>query len=208
MTDHVLVGGGALAREIHDWFGPTLASAGHRFVGYLEDADYSTNDTKLALPQLGPVSGYRPVEGHLLVLAIADPNAKSRVTCDLIAAGALFATLLHPTAWVSASARIGTGTVVSVFADISANAVLGAFTMLNGYASVGHDVVLGDCCTLSGYVDLTGAVTVGRQCFFGSGSRVLPRVGIGARCVVGAGAVVVRSVPDCTTLYAAPARRL
>jgi hypothetical protein len=34
MTDYVLVGGGAFAREIHDWFAPGL-SGDDRFVGYL-----------------------------------------------------------------------------------------------------------------------------------------------------------------------------
>ncbi len=207
MTDHILVGGGALAREIHDWFRPSLALAGHRFVGYLDDTDQPMHGTGHDLPQLGPITGHRPGAASL-VLAIADPPAKAQITQDLLAAGGVFATLLHPTAWISASATIGHGTVVSVFADVSANATLGRFSMLNGYASVGHDTVLGECSTLSGYVDLTGAVTVGRQCFFGSGARVLPKLVIGDRCMIGAGAVVVRSVPDDVTLYAAPARRL
>jgi hypothetical protein len=33
MTDYVLVGGGAFAREIHDWFAPGLPRD-DRFVGY------------------------------------------------------------------------------------------------------------------------------------------------------------------------------
>ena len=208
MTDHILVGGGALAREIHDWFSPMLALAGHRFAGFIDDTNGPMQDTGHALPQLGHISAFQSNPEHLLVLAIGSPHAKAKITHDLLSRGARFATLLHPSAWVSASARIGRGSVVSVFADISANAVLGDFSLLNGYSSVGHDVHLGDCSTLSGYVDLTGAVQVGRECFFGSGARVLPKVVIGAHCMIGAGAVVVRSVPDGATLYAAPARRL
>lgn len=208
MTDHILVGGGALAREIHDWFSPSLALAGHRFVGYIDDTDQPMRGTGHELPQLGPITGYLANAGPLLVLAIADPRAKAVITLNLLGRGAVFATLLHPTAWISASAKIGQGSVVSVFTDVSANAVLGEFSLLNGYASVGHDGELGDCSTVSGYVDLTGAVRVGRECFFGSGARVLPKLSIGERCVIGAGAVVVRSVPAGVTLYAAPARRL
>ena len=49
---------------------------------------------------------------------------------------------------------------------------------------------------------------LGEGAFFGSGARVLPGVRVGRGCVIGAGAVVVRSAPDGTTLYAAPAKRL
>ncbi len=208
MTDHVLVGGGALAREIHDWFAPSLSLNGHRFVGYIDDTDQPMRGTGHDLPQLGPITGFRTPQNWLLVLAIADPKSKAAITGKLLDAGAQFATLLHPTAWVSASAKIGRGTVVSVFADISANAVVGEFCLLNGYASVGHDAMLGDHSTVSGYVDLTGGVRIGRQSFLGSGARVLPHLVLGERCIIGAGAVVVRPVPDGATLYAAPARRL
>jgi acetyltransferase-like isoleucine patch superfamily enzyme len=53
-----------------------------------------------------------------------------------------------------------------------------------------------------------GGVRSGRACMFGSAARVLPRLSVGDNCVIGAGAVVVRSVPDNTTMYAAPARKL
>lgn len=206
MTDYVLVGGGAFARELHDWFTPGLAAVGDRFTGYLDDNDDPMRGTGHDLPQLGTIADHRLDPECRLVMAVASPLGKQKVAQAL--GFERFASLVHPTAWVSASARIGHGAVVAVFADISANAVVGAFATVNGHASVGHDATLGDFSTLSGYVDLTGHVTVGPGSFLGSGARVLPKVKLGGRCIVGAGAVVVRSVGEDVTLYAAPARRL
>ncbi|MFC0387156.1 LbetaH domain-containing protein [Muricoccus vinaceus] len=208
MTDYVLVGGGGLAREIHDWFVPGFAATGDRFVGFLADGDGQERTACRELPHLGPIEGHRPDASQRLVMAIGSPVGKEVAARRLLAAGGVFASLLHPSAWISGSARIGMGVVVAVFADVSADAVLGDFTMLNGYASAGHDAVVGDFSTLSGYVDLTGGVSTGRGCFFGSGSRVLPGLVLGHGCTVGAGAVVMRSVPDGATAYAAPARLL
>ena len=39
MTDYILVGGGGLAREVLDWFAPTLEGSGSGFVGYIDDGD-------------------------------------------------------------------------------------------------------------------------------------------------------------------------
>ncbi|MGI4795994.1 MAG: acetyltransferase [Janthinobacterium lividum] len=206
MTDYVLVGGGAFARELHDWFTPGFRATGDRFIGYLDDGDSPMRGTGHDLPQLGTIEGYTAVAGHNLVMAVSAPAAKQLLVAKLGAS--CFARLIHPTAWVSASARIGQGAIIALNTDISANATVGDFATVNGYSSVGHDACLGDFATLSGYVDLTGYADIGRATFVGSGACILPKVKLGASCTIGAGSVVVRSVGDGVTVYAAPARRL
>jgi sugar O-acyltransferase (sialic acid O-acetyltransferase NeuD family) len=203
--DYVLVGGGALAREIVDWFTPSLAAGGSRFVGYLDDGDAPMKAFGFDLPQLG--STERADFGAATpVMAVATPAGKHALAGRF--SGRAFATLVHPTAVVSASARLGAGVVVGPFAMVSANATVAEHVLVNAYASVGHDVTVGAYSTLSCHVDLTGGVSVGRECFFGSGARVIPYTAIGERCTIGAGAVVVRRARDDATLFAAPARSL
>jgi len=207
MVAYVLVGGGPFAREVYDWYAPSFAEAGASFVGYLDDGDHPMAGFA-GLPQLGTIKAYAPDPGHELVMAIGAPEGKRAVAEHLLAAGAQFATLLHPRAWICASARIGRGVVTGPFAYAGAGAGVGEFVTHGVYAGIAHDVRVGDYCTLSGHVDLTGGVQVGASAFFGTGARVLPKLKIGDGCRIGAGAVVVRSVPDGATLYAAPARRL
>jgi sugar O-acyltransferase (sialic acid O-acetyltransferase NeuD family) len=206
MTDYVLVGGGAFAREIHDWFAPGLPE-GDRFVGYLDDGDRPMAAHGRDLPQLGDTKAHALAPSQRLVMGVGDPTGKAALAGRLGGPEA-FATLVHTRAWVSASAKLGRGAVIGPFADISADSQIGDLVTVNTHSSVGHDASLGDFCTLSGYVDLTGGVAIGARTFFGSGARVLPRLAIGADCKIGAGAVVVRGCEDGVTLYAAPARRL
>lgn len=206
MTDYVLVGGGGFARELYDWFTPSLTAAGDRFIGYLDDGEAPMSAYQHPLPQLGRIIDYTPRPDHKLVMAVGAPAAKQKLAALLGAEH--FATLIHPSSWVSASARIEAGVIVGVFCDISANATVRAFATINGYSSVGHDAELGAYATLSGYVDLTGNAKLGTASYMGSGSRLLPHVQVGERCMIGAGAVVVRSTPDDITLYTPPARRL
>ena len=208
MTDYVLVGGGGLAREILDWFAPVLEGTGSGFVGYLDDGDDPMAAFGHRLRQLGTIKDYRPSDGQQLVMAIGSPAGKLAVGEKLKAVGAVFAAMVHPKAWISASARIDAGAVIGPFAHTSADAHVGELVMQGAFAGVGHDAVAGPCCSISGYVDLMGGVKSGQACLFGSGARILPRLTIGDRCTIGAGAVVVRSVPDDVTMYAHPARSL
>jgi len=205
MTDYVLIGGGALAREIIDWFTPSLAAGGSRFAGYLDDGDEPMKAFGFDLPQLGATEAFDFGEA-VPVMAVATPAGKRKLADRY--AGRAFATLVHSTAVVAASARLGQGVVVGPYAMISANATVEEYVLVNAFASVGHDVSVGACATLSCHVDLTGAVVVGRESFLGSGARVIPRTRVGDRCTIGAGAVVVRRTGDDATLFAAPARRL
>jgi sugar O-acyltransferase (sialic acid O-acetyltransferase NeuD family) len=206
MTDYVLIGGGALAREIVDWFTPSLKASGSRFVGYLDDGEAPMKAFGFDLPQLGDTQ-FLEFGSALPVMAVGEPAGK-RMLAERYAGRPFAAALVHPTAVVSASARLGQGVVVGPLALVSANAVVEDHVLVNAYASVGHDVRVGACTTLSCHVDLTGGVSVGRESFFGSGARVIPNIGVGDRCSIGAGAVVVRRTGDDATLFAAPARRL
>ncbi len=208
MTDYVLVGGGAFAREIHDWFAPVFADRGDRFSGYVDDNDAPMSAYGRDLPQLGRTQDYRPDPQTPLVMAVASPAGKVALAERLLGKGGVFASLIHPTTWLSASAELGRGAVVCPYCNISADSKAGDFATINGFASLGHDVVLADYVTLSGYVGLMGAVQVGARSFFGAGARVLPKVKIGADCTIGAGAIVMRRAPDGVTLYAPPAKRL
>ena len=141
-------------------------------------------------------------------MAIGNPQAKKRLFAELKGKGASFAQMIHPSAVIARSARLGEGVVVCPQSFVSADVVVGDLCAINGNASVGHDVRLGSFSTLSSHVDLTGWVQVEECAFFGSGARVLPKLKIGSGARVGAGAVVMRSVPADTVVYAPPAKRL
>jgi len=205
----ILVGCGAFARELINWV-EDLADLGKSIsvTGFLDDNPNALQGFPYSVPYLGTISAFIPQSGDQLLMAIGDPMAKKSLFVALKNKGATFANLIHPSAVIARSAKLGEGVVVCPQAFISADATVGDLCAINGSASVGHDVKLGSFATLSAHVDLTGWVQVDECVFFGSGARVLPKVKIGTRARIGAGAVVMRSVPADTVVYAPPAKRL
>lgn len=117
-----------------------------------------------------------------------------------------FATVLHPSAIISKSAKIQEGTVVFHGAIIQTSALIGKHCIVNTGATIDHDCILEDFVHLAPNATLCGGVSVGEQTLIGAGSVVIPNVKIGKACFVGAGSVVVRDVPDNSVIAGNPAR--
>lgn len=203
----VIAGAGAFGRELMCWadraVGATWGS-----MAWVDDNPQALDGFDYPLPWLGSFADYQPADGDLCVVSAGTTATKRRLVAGLQARGARFATLVHPSAIVARTARLGEGCVICPLAFVSADARLGAFVIVNGLSSVGHDVVLGAYSTLSAHVDLTGQVLVGEGAFFGTGAKVVPRVKIGSNAIVGAGATVMRTVPDGATVFTMPAKKL
>ena len=88
-------------------------------------------------------SAYRE-EFPVAIPAVGDTLLRRRWTQELIDAGFLIPTLIHPTAVVSHSAQIGGGTVVCARATIGTGAVIGKGCIISSGATIDRNVVLPD----------------------------------------------------------------
>lgn len=142
--------------------------------------------------------------GAALHAAVGDAAARERWFAAFGGAEA-FATVIDPTAVVSASARVGRGAFFSTNAVAHARAEIGVGAIVNTGAVVEHDSVVGDFAHVSPGAILCGAVRVGRAAQVGAGAVVIPNRVIGDGATVGAGAVVIRDVAAGATAVGVPA---
>jgi sugar O-acyltransferase (sialic acid O-acetyltransferase NeuD family) len=114
--------------------------------------------------------------------------------------------LIHPSAVVSSSAKIGTNVFINAHSTISVNSVVSNNSFINRDVSIGHDVVIGEYCNLAPSVTITGAASIKDYVFIGAGSVVINGVNIGTGATVAAGSLVVRNVHDASFVRGHPAR--
>jgi len=140
------------------------------------------------------------------VVAVGRNDLRRRCWERALRSGLRAETCLHPTAWVSSFAAVGTGSVVLAGAIVQTGAVVGDDVIVNTAAVIEHDVRIEDHAHVSPGAVLGGGVAVGSGSHVGAGAVILPGVRVGNGSIVGAGAVVREDVPGGVTVVGVPAR--
>jgi sugar O-acyltransferase (sialic acid O-acetyltransferase NeuD family) len=141
-------------------------------------------------------------------VAIGDNRRRLQLLERLRSIGFKLPILIHPSAVISPSSRLGDGSVVLAQAVVNAAAVLGAGVILNTACSVDHDCRLGEVSQIASGARLAGNVQVGAAATIAVGASVVPGVCVRAGATVGAGSVVLEDVPEGVTVAGVPARRI
>jgi UDP-perosamine 4-acetyltransferase len=183
----------------------------HEFVGLLDDLPENAGRGVRGLSVIGGSADLGRLAGEGIegvVLGFGAARGRAAIVAALDAAGLALPTLVHETAWVSASAELGDGVQVMPGAHIGPDARVGRGCLVNTGAILDHDVVVADASVIDPGAVLTGRVRIGGEVEVGAGATLVPDSVVGDRATVGAGAVVVGPVEAGATVVGIPARPL
>ncbi len=136
----------------------------------------------------------------------SDTSARRRLFELARSHGFQLVQVVHPTAVLSPSARLGVGVTQLAQSVVNANADLGDNVLVNTGAIVEHDCRIADHVHVAVGARLASGVQVEAGAHVGAGATVLQGATIGASAVVGAGAVVTRDVDPAAVVAGVPAR--
>ena len=183
-----------------------LRASGRRILGYCDLEEKSENP--YGLTYLGSETQVRNRPGELARCFPAIGRNDIRQAAVERQYLPLAAPVIHPTATVSSTSRIGLGTLVGAAAVINAQSVIAEGVIVNTAAVVEHDCSVAAYAHVAPGAVLTGNVRLGARVFVGAGAIILPGITIGEDATIGAGAVVLRDVPPGKTFVGNPAKEL
>lgn len=201
----LIVGAGGFGREVLHWARDAWPNHHSLLAGFLSADPDRLQGHACGLDIVASPDDYRPLEGDRLLFAIGIPDCRRAVVESLLARGAEFLTLVHPTAIVCPSAGIGSGSIVCPYAIVSDAARMGRFTLLNWHATVAHDAEVGDFAVLSPFAAVGGNARVGADCFLGTHASLAPARSLGADSRVSANSAVSADAPPRSIAFGVPA---
>jgi len=178
-------------------------------IGFIDDNEAVQGKTINGYKIIGMSADLKRFGGIGFVIAVG-MNMKVR---SMLFEKAMDATLepvnvIHRTAIIEKSARVGKGTIMLANCVINAFATVGKNVFIFTGTIIEHDTNIGNNVYFSPGVSLGGGVKVGDNTFFGINSCTVGGITIGSNVIVGAGSVVLKDVPDNTVVAGIPAKIL
>lgn len=202
----VIIGAGGHGKVVLD----ILRAAGqHDPVGFVDSSPNRAGGTIGGLPIFGPANALLKLRQQGIrgaIVAIGDCRARLQYAALLRAQGFELVNAIHPTASVSPTATLGRNVVVAAQAAVCTDARIEDSVILNTACVVDHECEIGPGAHVCPGAHLAGRVRVGAGAWIGIGANVIQCLSIGEHATVGAGAVVIRDVPEHSTVVGVPAR--
>lgn len=199
MKNIVIIGAGEFGREVI-WLLEDINKRSPRYVilGYVDDDEKKQNLEYHGYRVLGKIE-------HLLelqkccpvsaVIAMQDGSARRQIAERLVGFDS-WETLIHPTAIISDTVKIGQGSIVCANVTISVDTLIGCHCIFYLSSTIGNDCTLGDFVSVMSNCSVGEHAGIGSESFLAARSFVAPNKSIGKHVQVGAGSSVLKDVKD------------
>jgi len=204
MKNIIIIGSGGHGAELDEYIrydnrhGDTV---NYNIVGFLDDNPENYSNYTFSAPLLGGIGDHEIQSDCEYIMGIANLEYRKKFVKLFLERGARFCTYIHPDTFISESAKIGRGAVISYHCNIGPNAVVGDFTMVNARASIAHDARVGRYNFIGPNVCLSGFTVVGDENLFGINSATIPGINIGDRNKIAAGMTLDKNVANDSTVF-------
>jgi sugar O-acyltransferase (sialic acid O-acetyltransferase NeuD family) len=140
--------------------------------------------------------------------AAGNPFYRKKMADKILNANHELLTIIHPSAVILPSVKVGNGVFVGANAVVNTGAVLEDLSMVNTAAIVEHDSIIEFGATICPGACIGGKVKVKKNAFVGSRTTVRAFLEIGEASFVGMGSVVTKSVSERVLNLGYPSRNI
>lgn len=205
----IIVGAGGCGREALQWArDANKQGAKWEIKGFIDDDPDALDGVNCDLPVLSSIDAYSICREDRFICCIGNGGARKKISERLRDRGAIFANLIHPTAVIADSSKIGDNVLIYPFSLVSDNAAIGDGCIVNMYSSIAHDAVLGEYCTISAHCDVTGRCRLGDRVFMGTTSSIVPGTMVGDGAYICAGSTVMAGIKSGRKVMGNPAKMI
>lgn len=210
----IILGTGGNCLDILDTLNDINSARGEQVyecIGFLDDDVNKEGQALSGVRVLGALHTAKQYADCFFVNGIGSVNnfrKKREIIARTVMPRERFETIIHPTASVSRTARLGYGVVIFQQVTITNRVVIGDHVIILPASVISHDDVIGDYASIAGGVCISGGVKIGESCYLGSNASVKDGVTIGELSLVGMGSVVLHDVASNSVMVGNPARVL
>ncbi|MCH9756756.1 MAG: acetyltransferase [Gammaproteobacteria bacterium] len=184
-----------------------------KLVGFLNDR-VDVGATIDTIPVLGKISEWKTLDFdetysfHPALHKVKDMHRRVAYLEGLNIPDDRFVTLVHPTAVIADSAKIGKGCFIGSHVTIQPGAIIGSYCSIRAGANIGHDTVIEDFCYIGPNSTMTGNSILKKGAHLGPNAVISDGITLENYTIAGAGAVIIQKTDRNAVYIGNPARKI
>lgn len=203
MENLIILGAGGHGKVVADI---AIKLGRYSKICFLDDADMKEN---MGIPVIGKLDDYEVwLDNSEFFVAIGNSRIRNKYLDCLVEKEASIATLIHPSACLGHSVKVGYGTVIMAGVVINPDTCIGKGVIVNTASSIDHDNIIGNFSHISVGAHVAGTVHVKEHVWIGAGATISNNVTICEACTIGAGAVVIKDIEEQGVYVGVPAKKV
>lgn len=146
-------------------------------------------------------------EKFQVIVAVGNPFVRKEIV-DKLSEKTCFPTIIHPTALINESVKLGKGVVILPYTIVSCDVSIGDFCVADRGVQIGHDCKIADYVHISPVAILSGNVHLKSLVQIGTNASLKQNIEIEGGTVIGMGAVVLKSITQTGVYVGNPAKKI
>ncbi len=212
MKKIIIIGAGTGALEVQGIIEDiNLTSPSYELIGLLDDNPEYQGNIINGMPVLGNLKDVGKFPNVKYIFAIGSLRTQhvrveimSRLNLDPIE----FETIIHPTAIINRSVKLGNGCIIHPRVTIANEVSLGDFVVAAVASTIGPYAKIGNYSMITSHVLVLTGCEIGESVFIGSNTCITEGVKIGNLARIGVGSIVGRNVNEKIFAMGNPLRLL
>jgi sugar O-acyltransferase (sialic acid O-acetyltransferase NeuD family) len=155
------------------------------------------------------LSEYAKDESIFLAMGLGgykDNHHREKVFNYLKSLGFTFINVIHPSAIISKTVKLGEGVTIFPGVVINTDVVIGNNTIIATGSTIDHETIIRDHVLISAGVTVGAYTMIENGALLALGSKVISGLTIGSFSLIAAGAVVINNIDNNQKVYGIPAK--
>ncbi len=205
MKELIIIGAGGHGKVVAD----IAKKNGYKIISFLDDSVQKQLESYSIVGTTDDIDMIHKKDNEVdFFIAIGNNVVREQVFKKFQEKEITFPVLIHPSAIVDETVKIGRGTVVMANAVINVGTTIGKNCIINTGSTVDHDCILEDYVHVSPGVHVAGTVHLGKRTWLGIGSSIINNINICDDVIVGAGTTVINHIDSSGKYVGMPLRRI
>ncbi|WP_378173700.1 NeuD/PglB/VioB family sugar acetyltransferase [Aquimarina sp. SS2-1] len=207
MKNAVIIGAGTQGQVYASY----LKEAGINIIGFIDDNPELEGKEVIDIPVIGKYKDLFLDEFKSKIQDVYCPIGVNAVRVEYLSTlkneGYGIPGFLHHTVSIAPDVTIGEAVYMLAGNIVMPHTTIGNYIMINMDSTIAHHVTLEDGVFMSSGVNIGALINVRKNAYIGMGVTAMTGVKeIGKETLIGAGTVIIKDVPEYTTVVGNPAR--